>query len=159
MAIKNNVTRMLESQKVSFAVFEIPPEKHSALEVCDHLSIAPEIVFKTIVFRREKGGKPILAVVPASGNVNPKALACALGEKKVKVTTRSEAEKITGLLAGGISPLALINKGFDVVLDSSALEQPHILVSGGKRGMQIQIAAIDLVRITQARTASITSQN
>jgi len=73
------------------------------------------------------------------------------------VTTLREAEALTGLKAGGISPLALINKGFQVVIDETALERGKILISGGQRGLQIQLASQDLIRLTNARTARISS--
>ncbi|MDO9547059.1 MAG: YbaK/EbsC family protein [Pelolinea sp.] len=115
----------------------------------------PENVFKTIVMNLEKSKKTILAVVPATVEVSPKKLAVFLKEKKVSVTTQLEAEKLTGLLVGGISPLALINKGFQVVVDASALEHEFMLVSGGQRGVQIQLKAKDLIQLTNARTADI----
>ena len=157
MAATNNITRMLDAQKITYTAFETPAVKLTALEICDHLHIPPEDVYKTIVLRREKSGKPILAVVPATGEVNPKELARFLKEKKVSVTTHRDAEKMTGLLSGGISPLALINKGFQVVVDESAIERGTILISGGRRGLQIQLAAQDLIRLTNARTARISS--
>ena len=158
MAATNNVTRMLDTRNIPYTTFEIPAEKLSALEVSDYLHIPPEDVFKTIVLQREKNGKPILAVVPATGEVDPKKLAEFLKEKKVSVTTLREAEALTGLQAGGISPLALINKGFQVVIDKSAVEQGKILISGGQRGLQIQLTAQDLIRLINARTANISSQ-
>jgi len=158
MAITNNVTRMLDAQKITYTAFEIPAVKLTALEVCDHLHIPLEDVFKTIVLRPEKSGKSILAVVPATGEVNPKKLAVFLNEKKVSVTTQRDAEKMTGLLSGGISPLALINKSFQVVVDESAIERGKILVSGGQRELLIQLAAQDLIKLTNARTARISSQ-
>lgn len=157
MAATNNVTRMLDTRKIIYTVFETPAVKLTALEVCDHLHIPPESVYKTIILRREKSGKPILAVVPATREVNPKEIASFLKEKKVSVTTQRDAEKMTGLLSGGISPLALINKGFQVLVDESALERGIILISGGQRGLQIQLAAKDLIRLTNARTACISS--
>lgn len=155
MAVTNNVTRMLDAQKITYTVFETPTEKLSALEVSDYLHISPENVYKTIVFRHEKRGKPILAVVPATKKVNPKKLASFLKEKKIGLTTQREAEKMTGLLSGGISPLALFNKGFQVVIDESAIERGKILVSGGQRELLIQLATQDLIRLTNARTARI----
>jgi Cys-tRNA(Pro)/Cys-tRNA(Cys) deacylase len=114
------------------------------------------MVFKTIVAKREKAGKPILGVVPATGELNTKALAASLKEKKVRVTSQKDAEDLTGLLAGGISPLALINKGFQVVIDASARELDEILVSGGQWGLQIRLAPADLAKLTNARFAPIT---
>ena len=151
----NNVTRMLESRKVAFTALDVPVQKLSALEVAELLNVLPETVFKTIVAKREKGGKPILALVPATGEVDNKALAAALNEKKVHVTSQAEAEALTGLRAGGISPLALVNKGFQVLIDSSAEALEAMLISGGQWGLQIRLAPKDLAKLTNARFASI----
>jgi len=151
----NNVTRFLDAHKVSYTAFETPPEKLGALEVAQLLNLLPEVVFKTIVVTREKPGKPVLAVIPGSCNVNLKALAAFLSDKKVYLPTERNAEQLTGLQAGGISPLALINKGFQVVIDSSAQNYPEIHISGGQRGIQIKLPVGDLASLTKARFASI----
>jgi Cys-tRNA(Pro)/Cys-tRNA(Cys) deacylase len=151
----NNVTRFLDSQKVSYTAFETPPEKMGAREAAEFLKVSPETVFKTIVVTRDKPKKPILAVVPAGSVVDLKLLAASLGEKKVHLPTEREAESLTGLQAGGISPLALINKGFQVVLDSSAQNYSEIHVSGGQRGLNIKLPVADLVRLTNARVATV----
>ena len=78
-----------------------------------------------------------------------------MGEKKVYLPTEREAEQLTGLQAGGISPLALINKGFQVVLDSSAQNYPEIHVSGGQRGLNIKLAVADLAKLTNACFARV----
>jgi Cys-tRNA(Pro)/Cys-tRNA(Cys) deacylase len=110
MPTVNNVTRFLDSRKVSYAAFETPVEKMGALETAEFLNVPPEMVFKTIVVTRDKPRKPVLAVIPGTGVVDLKLLAAFLGEKKVHLPTEREAEGLTGLQAGGISPLALINK-------------------------------------------------
>lgn len=153
----NNVTRFLDSRKVSYTAFETPPEKLGALEVAHLLDVEPASVFKTIVVTREKPRKPLLVVVPGTSSVDLKLLASALGEKKVHLPTEREAEDLTGLQAGGISPLALINKGFQVVIDSSAQDFPQIHVSGGQRGINIRLAPADLAKLTNARFASVCS--
>jgi Cys-tRNA(Pro)/Cys-tRNA(Cys) deacylase len=112
-------------------------------------------VFKSIVVLRTRPGKPILAVVPGDHEVDLKLLAAEAGEKKLQVSTQVEAEKLTGLLTGGISPLALINKGFQVWLDSSAQNFDEIHISGGQRGLNIRLAVTDLVKLTGARLAVI----
>ena len=155
----NNVTRMLESRKVAFTALDVPVQKLSALEVAELLKVAPQTVFKTIVAKREKGGKPILALVPASGEVDNKALAAALNEKKVHVTSQAEAEALTSLRAGGISPLALVNKGFQVLIDNSAEALETMLISGGQWGLQIRLAPKDLAKLTNARFAPIAGPN
>jgi Cys-tRNA(Pro)/Cys-tRNA(Cys) deacylase len=153
--ITNNVTRLLDSKKIVYTAYELPAEKLGAEETARILAVPLEIVFKTIVVLREKPGKSILAVVPGTGEVNLKAVASALGEKKVHLPTQAEAEKLTGLQAGGISPLALINRGFTVLLDSSALAHEQIHVSGGQRGLNIRLPVKALIQLTSARTADI----
>ena len=151
MAVTNNVTRLLDSRKISYTAYELPVEKHSALETAQLLNVEPASVFKTIVVTRDKPKKPLLAVVPGPSSVDLKLLAAALGEKKAYLPTEREAEQLTGLQAGGISPLALINKGFQVVIDNSAQNYSAIHVSGGQRGLNIKLPVKDLVKLTNAR--------
>lgn len=155
MTIVNNVTRFLDSRKVSYVAFETPAEKLGALETAEFLKVSPETVFKTIVVTREKPKKPILTVIPGPSSVDLKLLATSLGEKKVHLPTEREAEQLTGLQAGGISPLALINKGFQIVIDSAAQDYPEIHISGGQRGLNIKLAPADLIKLTNARVARI----
>ena len=157
MPIVNNVTRLLDSRKISYTVFELPNEKLGALETARLLEIDPATVFKTIVVSREKPKKPLLVVIPGRDHVDLKALAAFLGEKKVHLPTEREAEALTGLQAGGISPLALLNKGFQVILDSSAQELDEIHISGGQRGLNIRITVESFVRLTNARLAKISA--
>ena len=154
----NNVTRFLDSRKVAYKAYETPAEKLGALETASLLNIDPKMVFKTIVVTREKPKKPLLAVVPGPANEDLKLLAAALNEKKVHLPTEREAEQLTSLQAGGISPLALINKGFQVVLDSSAQNFPEIHISGGQRGLNIKLPVADLIQLTNARVASIAQE-
>ena len=155
MAVTNNITRLLDSRKISYTAYELPVEKHSAMETAQLLNVEPASVFKTIVVTRDKPKKPLLVVVPGPLSADLKLLAAALGEKKVYLPTEREAEQITGLQAGGISPLALINKGFQVVIDSSAQNYSAIHVSGGQRGLNIKLPVTDLVKLTNARLAVV----
>lgn len=150
MPVTNNVTRLLNSRKIRYTAYELPVEKLSALEAAYLLNAEPASVFKTIVITREKPKKPLLAMVPAPSAVDLKLLASALAEKKVHLPTEREAEQLTGLQAGGISPLALINKGFQVVIDSAANNFSEIYISGGQRGLNIRLPVIDLVKLTNA---------
>ena len=154
----NNITRFLDSHKVSYIAFETPTEKLGAQETAEFLHVLPENVFKTIVLTRDKPKKPILAVIPGPNSVDLKRLAAALGEKKVHLPTEREAEQLTGLQAGGISPLALINKGFQVVIDAAAQNYEAIHISGGQRGLNIRLPVADLIKLTNARIASISSR-
>ncbi len=154
MTVINNVTRFLDSRKVKYAAHELPAEKLGAVEAAQQMGVPPEQVFKTIVILREKK-KPTLAVVPGSRVVDLKLLAGFLGEKKVSLPTEREAEQLTGLQAGGISPLALINKGFQVVIDSTAQGYEQIYISGGQRGLDIQLRPDDLAKLVNARFGNI----
>ena len=155
MPITNNVTRLLDSRKIKYTTYELPAEKLGALETARLLDLDPAAVFKTIVVTRDRPRKPLLAVVPGTSSVDLKLLAAALGEKKVYLSTEREAEELTGLPAGGISPLALINKGFQVVIDSSAQSFAEIHVSGGQRGLNIKLPVADLAKLTNARFAKV----
>jgi Cys-tRNA(Pro)/Cys-tRNA(Cys) deacylase len=155
MPVINNVTRFLDSRKVSYEIFELLPEKLSALEVAHLLDVEPESVFKTIVITRNKPKKPLLVLVPAPASVELKLLAAVVGDKKVYLPTEREAEQLTGLQAGGISPLALINKGFSVIIDSSVKNLSRVHISGGQRGLNIKLSVDDLARLTNAHFAFV----
>ncbi len=151
----NNITRMLDARKIPYQAYQLPAEKLGAVETARLIGVPPALVYKTIVVQREKGGKPLLAVIPGDCSVDLKALAAFLGEKKLKMPTQREAEALTGLQAGGISPLALLNRGFQVVLDSAALAHAEIHISGGQRGLNLRLPVRAIVELTRARTAAI----
>jgi Cys-tRNA(Pro)/Cys-tRNA(Cys) deacylase len=151
-----NVTRLLDQRKIAYTAFELPAEKLGAIEAAQYLGVSPSLVYKTIVVLREAKGKPILAVIPGDQEVDLKALASALEEKKLHLPTEREAERLTGLQAGGISPLALINRGFQVVIDSAAESIPEFYISGGQRGLNICMTPSALASLTNARFATVT---
>jgi Cys-tRNA(Pro)/Cys-tRNA(Cys) deacylase len=153
--ITNNVTRMLDAKKIPYTAFELPVDKLGAIETARILNVPPENVYKTIVVKREGKGKPVLAVIAGSAEVDLKLLARALGEKKLHLPSEAEAEQLTGLQAGGISPLALINKGFQVVLDAGARNYREIHISGGQRGINIRLPVEALIKLTNAHLAEI----
>lgn len=154
MSPTNNVTRLLEARKIPYTAHELPNEKLGAEEAAQVMGVPVEEVFKTIVVTREKG-KPLLVALPGHRAVDLKALAAFLNEKKVRLPTEREAEELTGLQAGGISPLALINKGFQVVIDSSAQAYEKIYISGGQRGLDIHIPVEALAKLTNARFGAV----
>lgn len=155
MTITNNVTRMLTSKKVKYTAHALPEEKLGAVEAAQHLGVDPRQVYKTIVTVRVEPGKPILAVVPGDKELDLKLLAQAVREKKIKLASHAQAETLTGLQTGGISPLALINKGFQVVLDESISGFETIYISGGQRGLNIELAPKDLIKLVNGRTGKI----
>ena len=151
----NNVTRMLDAHKIPYTAFELEAEKLGALETSRRLDVPAERVYKTIVVLREGRGKPILALVSGPQEVDLKALAKAVGEKKLTLPTEREAEHLTGLQAGGISPLALLNRGFQVIIDAPAQDLDEIHVSGGQRGLNICLPVQALAELTRAAFAPI----
>jgi Cys-tRNA(Pro)/Cys-tRNA(Cys) deacylase len=153
MPFRNNVTRLLDQRQIPYSVFELPPEKHSAEETAELLGVPPEQVYKTLVVLREtKGKKPLLVMAPAGRDLDLKVLGQSLGgEKKLRMATQHEAEALTGLQTGGISALALLNKGFEICLDRSALALLSLHVSAGERGANLRLPVQALVALTRAR--------
>jgi Cys-tRNA(Pro)/Cys-tRNA(Cys) deacylase len=152
---RNLVTRLLDSKKISYETHTYDPDVFvSAPEVAAGIGMNPAQVFKTLVTLPDKG-KPMLAVLPANAELDLKALARAAGVKKAHMARLAEAEKLTGLKKGGISSLALINRGFRVFLDESARGFDVIAMSAGVRGMQVVLAPDDFLRLTNARVAPI----
>jgi len=158
MSIKNNVTRLLDSRKVAYSTNEYDGSTfHSADEVAQLIGVPVEQVYKTIVVLREdKTRKPLLVLVAAPHEIDLKKLAASLGEKKLRIAKHDEAEKLTGLQVGGISALALLNKPFEVCLDRSALNLEHIHLSGGQRGLDVQLGVKDLLALTKATVVEAT---
>ncbi len=154
MPIKNNVTRLLDSRKIPYTTAEYDGAQfHSAEEVAQLIGVPVDQVYKTIVVLREdKTRKPLLVMVAANHEIDLKKLAVSLGEKKLRIATHDEAEKLTGLQVGGISALALLSKPFEVCLDRSATNFEDIHISGGQRGLDVKIGVKDLITLTKAKT-------
>jgi Cys-tRNA(Pro)/Cys-tRNA(Cys) deacylase len=112
----------------------------------------PRQVFKTLVARVD--GTLTVAVVPVAGSLDLKALAAANGGRKATMADPADAARTTGYVLGGISPLGQ-RKALPTVVDESALDFPTVMVSAGRRGLQVELAPADLVRLTRARTAAI----
>ena len=154
-ASKNLVVRLLEGKRIPYETREYDPDVFvTAPEVAQGIGMPANQVFKTLVTLPDRG-KPALAVLPADAELDLKALARAVGAKKARMAPLADAERMTGLKKGGISALALLNKGFQVVLDESAREFERIAMSAGVRGMQVILASDDFIRLTRARVAPI----
>ncbi len=122
------------------------------LEAADALGLDPGRVFKTLVARVD--GRLTVAVVPVSGNLDLKALAAAVGAKKAAMAEPADAERATGYVVGGISPIGGRTR-LPVVVDESALALPAVYVSAGRRGLQVSLSPADLVTVTGATTAPV----
>ena len=158
MPVKNNVTRLLDSRKIAYTTAEYDGSQfHPADEVAHLIGVSVDQLYKTIVVLREdKTRKPLLVMVAAQREIDLRLLAASLGEKKLRVAKHDEAEALTGLQVGGISALALLSKPFEVCLDRPALEFDRIHISGGQRGLDVQIGVKDLIQLTKAKTVEAT---
>ena len=155
---KNNVTRMLESKKIAYRAhtYDYDAGVHSAVEVATAIGLSPERVFKTlVVLSAEAGHKPMLVVIPGPDTLDLKNLAKAAHIKKARMAAHDQAETLTGLQTGGISPLALINRGFTVYLDRRAQNFATIAISAGERGVNLEVGVKDLVKLVGARLVDL----
>jgi Cys-tRNA(Pro)/Cys-tRNA(Cys) deacylase len=140
------------------AEFTLHPYEHTAGapsyggEAADALGLSHDEVFKTLVARVD--GRLVTAVVPVSGSLDLKALAAAVGGKKAAMAEPADAERATGYVVGGISPLGQRSPMLTVV-DDSVLALDAVFVSAGRRGLQVRLASADLLRVSGARTAPL----
>lgn len=121
-------------------------------DAADALGVPRAQVFKTLV--AEVDGEFTVGVVPVSTSLDLKALAAAVGGKRAVMADPTRAEKITGYVRGGISPLGQ-RKRLRTVIDSSITELRSVYVSGGRRGLQMELTPKDLIALTEAVTAPI----
>ncbi|MFG1806617.1 Cys-tRNA(Pro) deacylase [Streptomyces sp. NPDC049040] len=149
-------TVALEKAGVPFAVHAYEHDPASGLSYGDEaaaaLGTSPERVFKTLV--AEVDGTLTVAVVPVAGSLDLKALAAAAGGKRAAMADPAAAERSTGYVLGGISPLGQ-RKALPTVLDGSALAFDTVFVSGGKRGLELELSPADLRTLTSATAAPI----
>ncbi len=146
---------------VAFVVHEYVPADRAAgagrgswgLEAAEALGVDPARVFKTLLARIDDV-RLAVGIVPVDRELDLKALAAALDGRRATMAEAAEAERATGYVVGGISPLGQ-RRRLPTVLDESALATDTILVSGGRRGLDIELRAEDLVRLTGARVARI----
>jgi Cys-tRNA(Pro)/Cys-tRNA(Cys) deacylase len=135
-----------------------PSAESYGLEAAAALGVDPERVFKTLLASVDGGsggpGRLVVGIVPVSGQLDLKAVASAVGGKRAEMADPKVAERTTGYVVGGISPVGQ-RKQLPTVLDSSAMAFETVLVSGGKRGLDLELAPADLVRVTGAMVAPI----
>ncbi|MEV6285048.1 Cys-tRNA(Pro) deacylase [Kribbella sp. NPDC051770] len=129
-----------------------PAAKSYGLEAAEALGLDPEQVFKTLLV--EVDGKLAVGVVPVDKQLDLKAVAAALDGKKAVMADPAAAERTTGYVVGGISPVGQ-KRALPTVVDASATTHPTVYVSGGRRGLDIGLSPADLITVTAARTAPI----
>lgn len=122
------------------------------LDAAQALGLAPTEVFKTLL--ADADGRLVVAVVPVAGELDLKALARAVGAQRARMADPGTAERATGYVVGGISPLAQ-KRRLATVVDATALDHDRVYVSAGRRGLDVGLAPADLVRLTDATVAPV----
>ncbi|MBF9133937.1 Cys-tRNA(Pro) deacylase [Plantactinospora sp. S1510] len=148
-------TALLTRQRVPHTLhpYDVAPETPNyGAEVAAALGVPPERVFKSLVAAVD--GVLTVAVVPVTGELDLKTLATAVGGKRAALADRTLAERTTGYVRGGISPLGQ-RRALPTVVDASAERFPTIYVSAGRRGLQLELDPADLIRLTAATTAPL----
>jgi Cys-tRNA(Pro)/Cys-tRNA(Cys) deacylase len=148
--------RALEAAGVPFTVHEYvhdPATRSYGVEAATSLGLDPEQVFKTLLVTRDTGQHAV-AIVPVSCRLSLKAVAAALGAKRVEMCDPSIAQRVTGYVVGGISPFGQRTR-LPTVIEETCELYDVVYVSGGRRGLDLGVAPADLVRVLGAITADI----
>ncbi len=151
-------TKLLKANKIDFSIHEYEHDanvKSFGLEAAEKLNLRVEEVFKTLLVTDEKNY--FVAILPVHHQLNLKKVAQAVGAKKLKMSDPKDAERLTGYLVGGISPVGQ-KKRLKTVIDQSAVQLEKLYVSGGKRGLDIGLKPQDLAKVLSATFADVLDQ-
>ena len=149
-------TQLLDAHNVHYQLHQYEhTTAHSdyGIDASQQLGVAPEQVFKTLVAELDNH-ELVVAIVPVSGRLHMKSLAAAASAKKAFMAERTKVEKTTGYVLGGVSPLGQ-KKPLASFIDESAIAFDTIFISGGRRGLEIELAPNDLSALTSARFANL----
>lgn len=152
--------KLLIKQRIKHQVHRYSHDPRSAsygLEAAEKLALPVERVFKTLVACTERG-ELLVAVLPVHGQLNLKALAVSAGVKKVHLADPQQAQRVTGYLVGGISALAQ-KKSLRTFIDQSAQQLPTLFISAGQRGLEVELKATDLLKLTAGHYADLVRFN
>lgn len=152
---KTNVARLLDQKKISYQLipYEVDEQHLDAGHVAESLGENIEQVFKTLVLKGDKSGH-FVCVIPGNNEVDLKKAAKVSGNKNCDLIPMKDLLATTGYIRGGCSPVGM-KKQFPTYLHLTAMDFPHIYISAGVRGLQIQIAPTDLITISNATTSDI----
>lgn len=146
---KTNAMRLLDKHHITYTAFTYPETVHSADEVASLLGVPANQVFKTLVTQAD-GARYLLILVPGDRALNLRQAAREVHAKQLQMASQNEAERLTGLKVGGISPLALLDKHFEIYLDASAARFEQVYLSAGQRGVNLRVRVTDLLAVTSA---------
>jgi Cys-tRNA(Pro)/Cys-tRNA(Cys) deacylase len=152
---KTNAMRALDQRHIPYASFFYSDTIHSATEVARLLGVEASHVFKTLVALTDDG-RQLLVVTPGDRELDLRLLARGVGAKSVRMALQRDAERLTGLKVGGISPLALLGKRFEVYLDAPGATLDELYINGGQRGVNLRLRVADLLAVTGAHVIAAT---
>ena len=152
--IKTNAMRILDRMKIPYTHYTYECDEFiDGMQIVEKLNLKPEQVYKTLVTQGHSKAYFVF-VIPVAEELDLKKAAKAIGVKKVEMADKDAAQKSTGYLVGGISPLSQ-KKRVKTVINSTALEFDTIFVSGGKRGLSVELAPQDLAKLLNAEFVDI----
>ena len=156
---KTLAMRILEGHHIPYqAVYYDVIEHLSAAQVAERIGLPAEQTFKTLVVLPERqGARPLLALLPGDSQLDLKKLAFAAGERKVQMAPQREAERLTGMEKGGISPLALLDRGYPIYIDETVILFDRVEISAGKVGVGVLVPVAELLQILGAVTADLSA--
>ncbi len=148
---------MLQQRGIEHEVLLYPESLKNARAVARSIDLPPCEVYKTLVARGVSGKSLLLALVASDRELELRMLARAANQKRIRMLSQREAERMTGLQVGGMSALALLAKRWPVFLDSAAAKQEYIVMNAGRRGVQVRISRAEFIALTAAILAPIAS--
>lgn len=149
-------TKLLKKQKIDFTLHEYSHDKNSAsygLEAVEKIGVASALVFKTLVVALDNM-ELVVAILPVEEKLSMKLMAKTFNAKKAKMADKEDVLRSTGYVMGGVSPIGQ-KKRLKTVMNSSAFMNKHIFVSAGKRGLEVELAPLELQKILQAKSDNI----
>lgn len=152
MAADPPAVRILNQLRIPHTVVRFETTIRDAELVAAESGLPPEMVYKTIVVEQDPPrAKPYIVMMPSNATIDLRILAASVRQKKLRIASHADAERLTGLQVGGISAIPLARRGgFQVLIEKDALELPEVLVSAGERGADVRLATADLIRATGA---------
>jgi Cys-tRNA(Pro)/Cys-tRNA(Cys) deacylase len=155
--VHTQAMRVLDAHKITYVVHLFPDTIHDAIEVAQHIGLPPQQVFKTlVVLSDDLNSHPMLVMIPADQELDLRQFAHEISVKSVHMARHDQAEKLTGLKVGGISALALLNRNFNIYIDQSVTIFQRIAISAAQRGINLEIAVNDLLKLTNAQPIEAT---
>jgi len=155
MARATRATAALEKAGVAFTVHSYdydPDADRIGMQAAEALGELPQRVLKTLMVLLD--GRPACAILPSDAQLSMKKLAAALGGKSAEMMKPADAERITGFKVGGISPFGQM-RAVPTAIELAALDEPHVFINGGQRGLQVRLAPQDAARVLSAKAAPI----